>query len=131
MKTLYQMLILFLLLLFLGCAGASVNLIDPSKKYEPTKNAILLFDTPIQKHVVIGIVKGVGSQYNNESQVIESMREKAQSVGADALVLVSTEKEHVLPSIHANPVSGSPPIHIAGGNKIIITGYAIRFINTK
>lgn len=129
MKTIYKLSMLFIFLLYLGCAGASVNLIDPSKKYEPTKNAILLFDTPIQKHEVLGIVKGIGSQYNNESQVIESMRKKAQSIGANALVLVSTEKEYVLPSTHANPVSGSPPIHIAGGNKIIITGYAIRFLN--
>ena len=129
MKILYQMLILFLLLLFLGCAFANVNLIDPSQKYEPSPNTLLLFTNPTQSFKVIAIVEGSGSPYNNESQVIEAMRIKAQSIGAHAVIIVNTEKEYVLPSTHANPVQGGPPIYLSGGNKIITKGYAIRFIN--
>lgn len=113
----------------LNCASANVNLIDPSKKYESAENVILLFEEPQRAYDVIAIIEGNGSQYQNDSQVIKAIRKKAKKIGAHAIIPISNEKEYVAPATIANPVQGSAPIYIAGGNKIISKYVAIRFLD--
>jgi|AntRauTorckE6833_2_1112554.scaffolds.fasta_scaffold79653_1 hypothetical protein len=114
-----------------SCASSDVTLIDPSKEYSPTKNVKLLFEEPTREYEVIAIIEGNGTQYNNESQVLKSVRKQAMKIGAHAIFPMSTEKTYVPPTTHANPVQGSPPITIAGGNKITTKVAAIRFIDQK
>ena len=119
-----------LYLLLINCASANVNLIDSSKKYEPTESVLLLFEEPRRAYKVIAVIEGNGSQYNNESQVLKSIRKKARKIGAHAIIPIVTQKEYVPTTTHANPVAGSPPITIQGGNKIITKVAAIRFLDS-
>ena len=127
-----KLLISFLVLVtFLSCASADATLIDPSQEYPPTKSVKLLFEEPERPYKVIAIIEGNGSQYNNESEVLKAIRKKAGKIGAHAIIPLSTDKEYVPTTTHANPVAGSPPITIAGGNKITTKAAAIRFINQE
>ncbi len=76
---------------------------------------------------MIAIIEGNGSQYNKQSQVFKAMQKRARKIGAHAIIPISTDTEYVPTTTHANPVAGSPPITIMGGNKIIMKAAAIRF----
>ena len=128
MKISRFLIFLIVMLFYWGCTSVGVNLIDQSKRYPPTKNALLLFETPDKDYEVIAIIEGKGGKYKNGSQVIESMRKKAQKVGAHALLLNNTSKQYVEPTNVTNPISSGPPIHITGWNKLLATGHAIRFL---
>lgn len=112
-----------------GCASADVLMLDESKEYDPTNNVLLLFDEPSKEFIIIAIIEGHGSQYNTDSQVLKSIRKSAKKIGAHAIIPLATDKEYVPPTTHANPVAGSPPITIAGGNKITTRAAAIRFVD--
>lgn len=117
-----------------GCAGADVMLLDPSKSYPPTEHVQLLFDKPKRPYDVIAVIEAKGSQYNNESQTVRAAQNRAARIGAHAIILISNESEHVSPQVVPNPVLGSPPIYIMGGNRVTLKFAAIRFpenINKK
>lgn len=116
------------MLIITGCATADATLIDPSRRYEPTENVVLIVEEPNKPYEVIAIIEGNGSQYNNQSDILKSIRKEAMKIGAHAILPISTEKEYVPTTTHANPVAGSPPITLAGGNKIIMKVAAIRYI---
>lgn len=122
-------LILSIAVISAGCASADVLMLDESKEYEPTENVLLLFEEPSEPYVVIAIIDGHGSQYNTDSQVLKAIRKSARKIGAHAIIPLATDKEYVAPTTHANPVAGSPPITIAGGNKITTRAAAIRFVD--
>ena len=119
---------IFITSLLIGCASADVMLTDPSQEYPPTNSVQLLFEEPNKEYKVIAIIEGNGTQYNNETQVIKAIRKEARKIGAHAIIPLSTDKEYVPTTTHANPVQGSPPITIAGGNKITTKTAAIIFI---
>lgn len=125
----FQFPIILVMMIVTGCATADATLIDPSRIYEPTDNVVLIVDEPNEPYEVIAIIEGNGSQYNNQSDVLKSIRKEAMKVGAHAILPISTEKEYVPTTMHANPVAGSPPITLAGGNKIIMKVAAIRFVD--
>ena len=110
-------------------ASAEVLMLDESKEYESTDNVLLLFEEPEEDFIVIAIIEGHGSQYNTDSQVLKSIRKSARKIGAHAIIPLATDKSYVPPTTHANPVAGSPPITIAGGDKITTRAAAIRFVN--
>lgn len=122
-------LLIFSIIILAGCASADVLMLDESKEYNPTENVLLLFEEPSEPYVVIAIIDGHGSQYNTDSQVLKAIRKSARKIGAHAIIPLATDKEYVPTTTYANPVAGSPPITIAGGNKIITRAAAIRFID--
>ena len=111
-----------------GCAGADVMLLDPSKSYSPTENVQLLLDKPKRPYNIIAVIEAKGSQYNNESQTVRAAQTRAAKIGAHAIFLISNQNEHVSPQVIPNPVLGSPPIYIMGGNKMTLKFAAIRFL---
>lgn len=123
------LLLLSIVLFFVSCASADVLMLDESKEYESTDNVLLLFEEPEEDFIVIAIIEGHGSQYNTDSQVLKSIRKSARKIGAHAIIPLATDKSYVPPTTHANPVAGSPPITIAGGDKITTRAAAIRFVN--
>jgi len=118
----------FTILLFTGCAGADVMLIDPSRTFAPTENVVLIFEEPDTEHEVIGIIEAKGSQYNNQSQVVRAARKEAGKIGAHCILPMATERREVAAQTVANPVASGAPIHIAGGTQMTIKFAAIRYI---
>ena len=116
------------IILLVGCAGADVMLLDPSKTYPPTENVRLLFDEPDEKYEIIAIVEANGSQYNNQSEVVRAAQKEAGKIGAHAIIPMTTERREVASEVIPNPVAGSQPIYIAGGTQMTMKFAAIRFI---
>lgn len=112
-----------------GCAVADVILMNPGTKYHATENVQIIFEEPTRKHVVIGIIEGDGSQYNNQSQIVRAMQKKASIIGAHAIMIMSTESQYVPPTTHANPISSGRPITLAGGTAYKIKAVAIRYVD--
>lgn len=112
-----------------GCATADVILMNPGAKYPATENVQIIYEEPTRKHVVIGIIEGDGSQYNNQSQIVRAMQKKAGKIGAHAIMLMSTESQYVPTTTHANPIAGGPPITLAGGTAYKIKAVAIRYVD--
>lgn len=86
---------LFIVALISGCASADVMLMDPSKSYPPTENVQIILEEPTRAHIIIAIVEGDGTQYNNQSQVVRAMQKKAAKIGANAIILMNTESQYV------------------------------------
>ena len=116
-----------LLVLQVGCAGADVMLLDPSKSYPPTENVRLLLEEPEQPYEMIAIIEAKGSQYNNQSQVVRAAQKRAGKIGAHAIMPISNESRQVSPQYVPNPVAGSEPIYIAGGTQMTMKFAAIRY----
>ena len=118
---------LCLVALLSGCATADVMLMDTSKIYPPTENVHIIFEEPTRAYIIIAIIEGDGTQYNNQSQIVRAMQKKAAKIGADAIFFTSTEGQYVPTTTHANPVPGGQPITIAGGTKYKMKALAIKF----
>ena len=111
--------------LAVGCAATSVVMINSAQKYPPTENVVLLFEIPERDHEIIAIVEGNGSIFNNYSQVLKKTQERAQKIGAHAIIPLRPETEYV-PSASVTNFDGSP-LTIPGGTKITVKAVAIRY----
>ncbi len=115
----------FVSLVILSCTNAGVILLDPSKSYPPTINVELLLVEPTRTYEVIAIIEATGSIYNTEVQVMESAREKAKEIGANALYIANNQQRYQAPQQVTN-FDGSP-LTIPGGYTMQIKILAIRY----
>ena len=115
----------FVSLVILSCTNAGVILLDPSKSYPPTINVELLLAEPTRTYEVIAIIEATGSIYNTEVQVMESAREKAKEIGANALYIANNQQRYQAPQQVTN-FDGSP-LTIPGGYTMQIKILAIRY----
>ncbi len=117
--------LVFLALIVLSCASSGVILLDPSKTYPPTTNVELLLVEPTRAYEIIAIINAAGSIYNTEAQIMESAREKAKEIGANALFIASNQQRFQAPQQVTN-FDGSP-LTIPGGYTTQIKILAIRY----
>ena len=111
-----------------GCASAKAIKMNTLYDFPPTKEIEIIFSLPERPHKVIAIIEGIGTQYNNFSEVINAMQKKAMSVGGHALLLFHSEKESVPTTYH--DFLGTP-ITLAGGTKQNIKGFAVRYTDNS
>jgi hypothetical protein len=87
-KILYRHAMLLGAALLAGCATVSTHvvLLNPGARYPPTKNVRILLEKPKQPYHKIAIIDARGSIGGSEAQLLEEAREKAKTLGADAIV---------------------------------------------
>jgi len=86
------LLCLVLVTLLSGCASVPthVAVLDPSRRFEPTQNVVVLLRPPERRHVEIAKLESRGAIGEPETALIEDAREKAKALGAHAIVTLET-----------------------------------------
>lgn len=70
--------------LLAGCVATKYFPAEGAKRYPPTKEVKIFRSTPEGKYEILGIVTAEGM---NENKLLEKLKTKAMSVGADGLIL--------------------------------------------
>lgn len=123
-------LFLFLILLIIfNCASTGVVLLDDTIKYPPSENVEILIEKPKRPHKVIAKLETKGIKGTSHTTILESMRKKAKSIGADAIIPAEDASEYQLPGIMYNPWLGGYQT-LPGGKVPILRGYAIIYLNS-
>ena len=79
-----------------GCAQTSAVVLDPSKSYPPTTNVEILVSPPTRPYVTIAMLEATAPVGTPLPQLIESMRQKAMVVGADAVIPTENASREVI-----------------------------------
>jgi len=130
MKSILNKLMLFCsVLLFIGlnsCAHTSFVIMDESANYPPTQYVKLLEEEPDEDYIIIAKLETRGMVGSQIPDLLTNMRQKAKSLGADAIIPVQISKEYTNQGIIYNKWLGGYQT-IGGGQVPIVTGYAIKF----
>lgn len=112
------MLFVLLSLPLVGCVVSSSAVKTDSKNYPPTSSVNILFEKPQEEYITIGLIdaSSTRSMQNDEEAVFEELKLKAQSMGANAVIIKSRSKTF-------NPWGGL----LWGARIIRIEAEAIRF----
>lgn len=73
------------LLLIYGCSSTKVHY-EADIKYKPTRSVDILDRKPRKPYIVIATLEASAPRYDNGQFVFEKMRQKAQKIGAHAIV---------------------------------------------
>jgi len=86
-------LVLAIALLALTACTTTTRVVElnPAQKYAPTKHADVLLQKPDRPHVEIALIESRGQ---SEAEMLNDAREKAQQIGADAIVWTQTHTEY-------------------------------------
>lgn len=78
-------------LLLASCATVSTQVVElnPSQRYAPSQNVEVLLQKPARPHVEIALIESRGW---SEAELLNDAREKARTLGADAIVKLETER---------------------------------------
>jgi len=126
MKTIKQILPLFIAFYITGCASTSVVILDEADKYAPSTSVQILENIPDESFKAIARLETRGAVGQGIPKLLEDMRKKAKEIGADAIIPTEEGKEKVEQGIIYNPWLGGYQT-IGGGNQPIVRGYAIIF----
>lgn len=97
-----------------------------SHKFDPSENVEIIFQEPVRAYEIIAIVEANGSIDNNYTQVLNKAKEKAQQIGAHAIIPMQQENDHVP---RTTAMIGQTPVVVPGGKKITVKVVALRYIN--
>ena len=77
-----------------ACAGVSTHVVqlDPSRTYAPTQNVEVLLEKPKRPYVDIALLESRGEVGVTEAELLNHAREKARTIGADAIVRVESDR---------------------------------------
>lgn len=93
-----------LCLLLAGCASTtSVVMLDPSRQYAPTQSVTILLKPPTRPYVEIAKLESKGQPGEPETEVLEDTRERAQKLGAHAIVVQETTRHYQPPVVVEDP----------------------------
>jgi hypothetical protein len=86
-------------LLMAGCATVSTEIVplSPGLKFAPTASVDILLEKPQRPYREIALLESRGMVGDSEAQLWQDAREKAQALGADALIRVEVHKTMVPP----------------------------------
>ena len=81
-------------LVIAGCATVSTRVVplDPVLKFAPSQRVEILLEKPLRPYTQIALLESRGMVGGGESELLEDAREKAQAVGADAIIRLEVEK---------------------------------------
>jgi len=124
-NTIVLLLILFSIFIS-GCATTSVLILDESKHYSPSQYVAILNEQPTEPHIVIAQLETRGAIGTSLPQILESMREEAKSIGADAIIPIEDASEYQQQGVMYNPWLGGYQT-LPGGKIPVIRGHAIKY----
>jgi hypothetical protein len=87
----------------------------------------VLFQAPKRPFVIIGLLESDGRRRTTHPQLIESMKAKAQKVGADCICIIGLQDRKAEKGIMYNPWLGGYQT-VGGGTKPRAFGLAIRYV---
>ena len=120
-------LLLILFSIFIsGCATTSVLMFDESRQYPPSQFVAILNEQPSEPYIVIAQLETRGAVGTSLPQILESMRDEAKTIGADAIIPTEDVSEQQQMGLMYNPWLGG--YQTLGGGKVpIIRGHAIKY----
>lgn len=140
MKIFYKyILIATTLLLIYGCSSTKVHYVA-DKKYKPTRSVDILDQEPREPYIVIATLEASAPRYDNGQFVFEKMRQKAQKIGAHAIVPIEFHEIPENTSVSVEPDYRPPEepgrINISSGSylkqpKVWGKAIAIRFLESE
>lgn len=71
-----------------ACASVATRVVrlNPAVEYPPTSNVEVLFELPSRPYLQIAMLEAEGQFGTSEIELLEDMRQRAQALGADAIV---------------------------------------------
>ncbi len=111
-----------------GCALSSASLLDDSKQYAPTSSAAILIEAPTRPYEQIGFIETEGWLNQPLPQLLESMKQKAMALGADAVMNIQDVSTQQSGGLIYNPTLGGYQ-SLPSGVKPKIRGIAIKYID--
>lgn len=84
----------FLIVLLAGCTGVSTQVVElnPAQRFPPTQNVEVLLEKPRRPYIELGLIESRGDFGATEATLLNDAREKARSLGADAILRLETER---------------------------------------
>ena len=78
-------------LLLSGCATVATEVVqyNPAVQYPPTQSVEVLLQKPARPHIEIALIEASGG---SEAELLNTAREKARVLGANAIVKIETER---------------------------------------
>lgn len=119
-------LLLPLTLLFVGCVQTDSVLLRQGDQFSPSNGVELLLSEEDAREDLepIAVIEADGSRYNDRTDLLKALREEAQSIGAHAVYVISSEEQYV-PTVYTQNVDGSL-LTIPGGYESSMLGIALR-----
>lgn len=124
-KTIVLLLILFSIFIS-GCVTTSVLLLDESKQYPPSQFVAILYEHPSEPYIVIAQLETRGAVGTSLPQILQSMRDEAKTIGADAIIPTEDVSEQQQMGLMYNPWLGGYQT-LPGGKVPVIRGQAIKY----
>ena len=96
--------IVVLALFLAGCvATTSIVLLDPEKRYPPSRSVQILLKPPVRPYVEIAKLESKGMIGEPEPALLEDARERAREIGAEAIIVVETASIYQPPVVIYDP----------------------------
>ena len=88
-----------------GCAAVSTRVVplDLSLTLAPTERVEILLEKPRRPYTQLALLESRGIAGGSESELLEDAREKARTLGADAIVRLELEKTVLPPVVVYDP----------------------------
>ncbi len=118
---------LLLVLLALGvsaCTTTDAVRLNESSRYAPSQYVEVLNELPTQPYEVISLLESRGAVGQSLPALLESMRERAKGLGADAIIPTEERSEYREPGFMYNAFLGGYQ-SLPGGRVPILRGYAV------
>ncbi|WP_139223277.1 hypothetical protein [Microbulbifer thermotolerans] len=113
-------------LFFSGCAQTSVLMLETSAYYSPTSSVDIIGEPPKRPYKKIAMLESTGPVNTPMTKLLESMRQKAMTIGADAVMPVQDASYQQQQGVIYNPWLGGYQT-TAGGTVPKIRGIAIKY----
>lgn len=118
--------VLLLALAITGCATTSAVMLEGGATYPPTSNVQILTQPPTRAFKQIAMLEARGPVNTPITDLLESMKQKAAAIGADAVIPTENASTQTQPGLMYNPWLGGYQT-IGGGTIPIIRGVAIKY----
>jgi hypothetical protein len=84
----------WLFVLLSGCSGVSTQMVElnPAQRFPPTQNVEVLLEKPQRPYIELGLLESRGDFGATEATLLNDAREKARSLGADAILKLEIER---------------------------------------
>ena len=109
-----------------GCATTSAVMLESGVSYPPTQNVRILTQAPTRSFKQIAILEARGPVNTPMTDLLESMKQKAAAIGADAVIPTENASTQQQPGLMYNPWLGGYQT-IGGGTIPVIRGVAIKY----
>jgi hypothetical protein len=118
--------ILLMTVILAGCAATSAVMLEGGATYAPTQNVQIITQTPNRPFKQIAMLETRGPVNTSMPSLLENMRQKAGTIGADAVIPTEDASMSQQQSLMYNPWLGGYQT-IGGGTLPILRGVAIKF----